>query len=57
MLSTVIHRLFLEKVRHPAVISKVTGIHKATAMRYYDSYNPSVLEEMQLNRELYGRIK
>lgn len=57
ILSTVIHRLFNEKVRHPAVISKVTGIHKATAVRYYEAYNPSVLEEMQLNRELYGKIK
>ena len=57
VLPTMINRLFMEKVRHPAVISKVTGIHKATAVRYYDSYNPAVLEEMNLNRELYGRIK
>lgn len=57
VLPTVIHRLFTEKVRHPAIISKVTGVHKATAVRYYDAYNPSVLEEINLNRTLYGKIK
>lgn len=56
ILSTVIHRMFNEKVRHPVIISKVTGIHKATAVRYYESYNPSVLEELNLNRALYGNI-
>lgn len=57
VLPTVIHRLFTEKIRHPAIISKVTGVHKATAVRYYDAYNPSVLEEINLNRTLYGKIK
>lgn len=56
ILSTVIHRLFNDKVRHPAIISKVTGVHKATAVRYFESYNPSVLEEINLNRALYGNI-
>lgn len=57
VVSTIIHRLFNEKVRHPAIISKVTGIHKATAVRYYEAYNPDVLEEMNLNRMLYGKIR
>jgi len=57
ILSTVIHRLFNENVRHPAIISKVTGANKATAVRYYDSYNPSVLEELNINRKVHGKIK
>jgi hypothetical protein len=57
LLPTVIQKLFNEKVRHPAVISKITGIHKTTAVRYFDSFNPSVYEEINLNRKLYGKIK
>lgn len=54
---TAIRALFDAKVRHPRVWMQVLGISRQTAAKYYESFNPTVLEEMNINKRLYGRIK
>ena len=57
IIPTAIRSMFDNKVRHPGVWTKVLGISRRTAARYYESLNPQVLEEMNINKRLYGRVK
>lgn len=57
ILPTAIRGLFDAKKRHPRVWMEVLGISRQTAAQYYESYNPMVLEEMNINERLYGRVK
>jgi hypothetical protein len=40
---------------HPKIIERVLGVSHQTAVRYYKSYNPRALDEMAMNKELYGK--
>ena len=54
---TAIRALFDSKVRHPRVWMELLGINRATAAKYYESFNPTALEEMNINKRLYGSVR
>ena len=57
IIPTVIKMLFDSGARHPAAWMEILGICRNTASKYYASYNPLVLEELNVNKKRYGRLK
>ncbi|MGO9613064.1 MAG: hypothetical protein ACLPX5_08515 [Dissulfurispiraceae bacterium] len=57
IIPTAIKMLFDSGTRHPAAWMEILGIARKTASTYHTAYNTMVLEELNINRKLYGKIK